>query len=42
MEIGDLAHPLNMVRAERWKRVSVEVIPTQSPLMARVEGSDTI
>ena len=36
-----VAYPLNMALAERWKRTSVEVIPTHTPFIARVAGSDT-
>ena len=35
-----LAHPLNKVLADRWNRISVEVTPTTSPFMSRVEGSE--
>ena len=33
------AYPLNMVRADRWKRISVEVAPKHTPLIDRVQGS---
>ena len=36
-----LAYPLNMALAERWKRTSVDVIPTHTPFIARVAGSET-
>ena len=34
-------YPLNIALAERWKRISVEVIPTHTPFIASVAGSDT-
>ena len=33
-------YPLNMVLAERWKRISVDVRPRHRPLTVRVEGSE--
>ena len=39
--VQHLAYPLNIALAERWKRISVEVIPTHTPFIASVAGSDT-
>ena len=33
-------YPRNMVLADRWKRISVDVTPIQSPFTESVEGSE--